>query len=105
MFRGTTPTFIFELDTDLDLTELSQVWVTIRDVLGRPFNWDISRVTIDNEHKRISLTLTQQETLQMIPGVGHVQIRMLMSGNVALTTFAEKILINPILKEGVITSE
>lgn len=103
MFRGTTPTFIFELDTDTDLTTLSQVWVTIQDVLGRQTTWDINRVTIDNEHKRISLTLTQQETLPMIPGIGRVQIRMLTNEGVALTTYCEKIPINMIIKEGVIT--
>lgn len=105
MFRGTTPTLIFELDTDLDLTAMSQVWVTIKDALGRPFNWEIDRLTLDNEHKRITLALTQQETLAMIPGIAHVQIRMLTSDGVALTTYVEKFPLHMILKEGVITNE
>lgn len=103
MFRGTTPTLIFELDTDLDLTSLSQVWVTIKDAFGREFTWDITKVTLDNDHKRITLTLTQAETLIMIPGIARAQIRMLTTDGVALTTYVEKFLLNTILKEGVIT--
>ena len=41
MTRGTTPTFIFKLDTELDLTTLTQVWVTIIDGRDNKKDWDI----------------------------------------------------------------
>lgn len=103
MRRGTTPTFIFQLDSpDLDLTTLSQVWVTIDDGRNEPTTWDISSVTIDNENKQISLYLTQEETLSLATGVARVQIRMLTTDGVAIATSYSNIEIHDIIKKGVI---
>lgn len=103
MRRGTTPTFIFQLDTpDLDLSTLTQVWVTIDDGRNEAKTWDISSVTIDNDQKQISLFLTQAETLALSTGIAKAQIRMLTSEGVALATTYSTIEIHDILKKGVI---
>ena len=103
MYRGTTPTFLFELDTAVDLSSMSQIWVTIRDGARIKHNWDITRVTIDNEHHTIGLWLSQQETLEMHPGIGAAQIRFLTTGGSAFTTERTQIYISPTLKGGVIS--
>ena len=101
MYRGTTPTLIFKLDTELDLTTLTQVWVTIQngDV---QYTYDITRVTIDNEEKTLSVSLTQEETLAYKKVISLVQIRMLTSDNKALATKEVDFNIHNVLKGGVI---
>lgn len=101
MYRGTTPTLVFKLDTELDLTTLTQVWVTIQngDV---QYTYDITRVTIDNEEKTIAVSLTQEETLALKRVVSNVQLRMLTSADKALATNIVQININNVLKGGVI---
>ena len=103
MYRGTTPTFVFELDTTtLDLSSMVQIWVTIQDGNKVKHTWDISKVTIDNDNKTISLYLSQEETFAMAAGVGHVQIRMLTDEDVALTTTIEIVNLNNVIKGGII---
>ena len=103
MYQGTTPTFIFELDTPIDLSDMSQIWITIRDGLGFKHNWDKTRTTIDDENHKISLFLSQQETLSIKPGLGAVQIRFLTNGGIALTTERKMITIATTIKGGVIS--
>ena len=102
MYRGTTPTFVFQLDSDIDLSGLAQIWVTISDGSGYKKTWDITNVTIDNVKKEIMLTLTQEETLALALGNALVQIRFLTSDDVALTTACTTLNIQDVLKEGVI---
>ena len=102
MYRGTTPTIIFKLNTDLDLTTLTQIWVTMQDMNDSQYTWDIDDVTIDNTGKTISLPLSQEETLVLSNGMATVQIRLLTSENKALATNVAMIDINNILKDGVI---
>lgn len=101
MYRGTTPTLVFKLDTELDLTTLTQVWVTIQNG-DTQYNFDITRVTIDNEEKTIAVSLTQEETLALKRVVSNVQLRMLTSADKALATNIVQININNVLKGGVI---
>ena len=103
MYRGTTPTFIFQIDTPIDLSSMEQIWVTIRDGARIKHNWDITRLTIDNEEKTIGLWLSQLETLAMHPGIGVAQIRFLTTGGSAFTTERTQINISPTLKGGVIS--
>ena len=102
MVKGTTPTFVFQLDsTTLDLTALSQIWVTVDDS-REVKTWDINSVTVDNEHKTISLYLSQAETLALRTGLARVQIRMLTSDGASIATTCSTITINDVLKKGVI---
>lgn len=103
MYRGTTPTFIFQLDSDtIDLSNMSQIWVTIRDGAGLKHNWDITSVTVDNTNKYVCLFLTQEETLTMEPGIGAAQIRFLTNGGIALTTEKVTLGISKTIRGGII---
>lgn len=101
MYRGTTPTLVFKLDTELDLTTLTKVWVTIQNG-DTQYNFDITRCTIDNTEKTIAVSLTQEETLALKRVVSNVQLRMLTSSDKALATNIVQININNVLKGGVI---
>ena len=103
MHQGTTPTFIFQLDTPIDLSDMQQIWITLRDGLGCKHNWDITRAEVDNEEHQVSLTLTQAETLAIKPGIGAVQIRFLTNGGIALTTERKMITISATIKGGIIS--
>lgn len=103
MYQGTTPTLVFQLDTPIDLTNMAQIWITLRDGLGCKHNWDISRTTVDNEKHEIYLTLTQAETLRVKPGLGAVQIRFLTNTGIALTTERRMVTIAATLKGGIIS--
>ena len=103
MRKGTTPTEVFELDTpELDMTTLTEVWTTITDAVGKAKTWDITRATINDEYKTISITLTQEETLAFTPGLATVDIRMLTSDDKAIATDYSTIEIHDTQKGGVI---
>lgn len=100
MYRGTTPTIQVNL-SNVDFTNVSELWFTISQ-LGRPIiNRDLDEVTI--EDTAISVTLTQEETLALRANANtRLQIRILMADGCAMATPAVKLDVNGILKDGVI---
>ena len=73
MYKGTTPTFILTINTDLDLdTDTSEVWVSVKDFGGTVYNWEKTDLEIDENE--ISLTLTQTETLAFAAGLAEIQV-------------------------------
>ena len=105
MYRGTTPTLIFRLiNPNLDLDDVVECWVTIK---GFQHNrtWVKDEVTFDNEHKTVTVPLTQEDTLGFSEGLVKAQIRFLLDNGGALATTIVETNINEILKNGVITNE
>lgn len=105
MYRGTTPTLYLELETELDLSGISEMWVTfcsptieITKYLSK------NEITFDNETKKVTVTLTQDETLKMYAGEVEVQIRFRIGdeNGLAYATDTAKIDVQKVLKEGVI---
>lgn len=97
MIRGTTPTLTFELPFAAD--EIDEGYITIAQ-RGRP-NMDIpiSRCTADGNV--LTLTLTQEETLQLRAALAEIQLRVKVDESVLaseMITFD----VGAILKEGVI---
>ena len=106
MIRGTTPTEVYKIDnTDVNLSDCKQIWVTIVDWSTKEFTWDLSRLTIDNTEKTISLTLTQEETLAFTPGGAYAQLRFLYNDDSAFASKRIGFNIEDVKKGGVITSE
>ena len=105
MYRGTTPTLIFNLskNSDLDFDDLTEIWITLK-LKTYSKTWEMTECVLDNEEKTITITLTQEDTLKM-PSTEHMkaQIRFLMNDGTALATNIVDVNINDILKEGVIT--
>lgn len=101
MYRGTTPTLYLELDTELDLTNIAEMWVTFKSPtveLTKTF----SEVAFDTETNVITVTLSQEETLQLFNGTVDVQVRLRTQSNLAYATDIVGVEIGRILKEGVI---
>lgn len=104
MIRGTTPTETYTIKgaSNLDLTRCAQIWATITDKRGNDYTWGRDRLVVDNENKTISLTLTQEETLDFVAGEASVQIRFLYDGGEAFATKPLKFAIENARREGVI---
>lgn len=103
MWKGTTPTFIFTLVTNLDLSTVTECWTTIKDSAGTLHNWTLSDVIIDPAEKTVSLSLTQSEINNFATGLAQCQIRLLFSDGKAVATKIGIIEINDTLKSGVIS--
>lgn len=101
MYRGTTPTLFLELDTELSLTDISEMWVTFKTSTVEVTK-SLSDVTIDDENKTIVVSLTQEETLKLYNGNCEVQVRFRDESDLAYATTIANVNIGRILKEGVI---
>lgn len=104
MYRGTTPTLTFDLSENkgLDLANVSVIWVTL-EFNKYEHTFETDRCSIDTTNKKITITLTQEETLEMpVTSKMQAQIRMLLVNGAALSTNIAIIDVNEILKEGVI---
>ena len=101
MYRGTTPTLYLELETELDLSNIAEMWVTFKSATTG-FTKTLNEVVFDNETKVITVTLSQQETLQLYKGKCDVQVRLKTSADLAYATDIADVEIGRILKEGVI---
>lgn len=103
MYRGTTPTLIFDLSANKTLVfdNFDEVWVTLKKGVYE-VTWDLAKCVLDSVAKTISITLTQEETLALPKPVVNAQIRILLNNGSALATNIAEIDVNEILKEGVI---
>ena len=106
MIRGTTPTEVFKVTNpsgdSIDLLACKQIWITMVDHKGREFTWDIERLTIDDDEKTISLTLTQEETLALAVGRAQIQLRFLTADDVAFASMPSAIMVYDVRKGGTI---
>lgn len=101
MYRGTTPTLIYNVNSNLDLNGMLQIWVTLKNLMyEKTFGKD--NIIIDNENKTITVELSQEDTLLFNGKEVNTQIRFLDSTGKAYASNIEKIELNNILKEGVI---
>lgn len=101
MYRGTTPTLYLELDTELDLSNLAEMWVTFKSPTVE-ITKTLSEVAFDSETNVITVILSQNETLQLFNGKADVQVRLRTSDDLAYATDIVDVEIGRILKEGVI---
>ena len=101
MYRGTTPNITFNINTELDLTEIAEVWVTFKSGIGDvEKTYDSSDVFIDAEHKKITVVMTQEDTLSFGQGQVYVQIRMRMNDDLAYASDVKGMTMNGILRDG-----
>jgi len=95
--RGTTPTNVF--DVDADLTSATLIYITYAQdgrVVIEKTGSDISVTST-----KLTVTLTQEETLKLHEGIVEVQWRYIVGG-VAGASGVKKIPVKKILKDGVI---
>lgn len=101
MYRGTTPTITFKINSDLDLTDIAECWVTFKAHIGdKTETFDKTDLIIDAQEKTITVAMTQEETLFFKEGRIFVQIRMRMNDDLAYASDIKEMTMNGILKDG-----
>lgn len=106
IIRGTTPTVVFNVKTELDLSDIVELWITFKpksaDPRHRDMTYTLDDVTIDPILKTISLFMSQEDTLAFNEKPYNVQIRLRTSDDLAYASSIIEEPIGKILKDGVI---
>lgn len=101
--RGTTPTITIHVPEDVDLATASEIWVTLKQqpkILTKKLTTGTALITGSD----ISINLTQAETLQFQAGAGGlIQVRILLSGGLALASQIERVNIYDVIQAGEIS--
>ena len=105
LIRGTTPSIEILVKTEIDLHQASEVWIYISQNGKVKVDKKIDAVTFDYEHRKMTITLSQEDTLNLKEGDALFQIRLLLQDSTALATIAKKTIIREVYKGGVITPE
>ena len=103
MYRGTTPTLVFTVTPELDLSALAEAWLTIRQA-----EVEITHSLPDlvPTEGGFSVTLTQAETLGLSASASYrVQLRALTGAGQAMASNILSLPVGGILKCGVIGSD
>ena len=97
--RGTTPTHVF--NTSLDLTGATKLYITYAQRGANLIEKDLEDCTVTSSS--VTVVLTQEESLKLDPkSEVEIQIRALISGDVAVASNIIKTEAGKILKGGVI---
>lgn len=102
MFRGTTPTITFSVNSTLDLTTITDVYITMTSKHGdKVREFTIDDVTVDAVESKIYLSLTQEDTLYFEGGkTVRIQLRLKdADGNAYASNIIEN-RFDDILKDG-----
>ena len=106
LIRGTTPTIVINVKTEMDLTQITAVWVYIAQQNKVKVDKKLSDVSFNYEERQIIVTLSQEDTLALKADVDTLfQIRLLLVNETALATVASKITVKEVYKQGIIEVE
>lgn len=100
MYRGTTPVLEIHVDTEMDFGDIERLWLIFK-TSTREVTRELDTLTLNNEEKTITCTLTQEETLKFANNsVVEVQLRGLNRGGVAWASDIGSVNADRILKDG-----
>lgn len=105
LIRGTTPTIIIDVKSEIDLHQVVAIWVYISQQNKVKVDKELSDVTFDYENRKITVLLSQEDTLNLRAGDAIFQIRLLLSDDTALATLENRVTVKEVYKGGVITEE
>lgn len=105
LIRGTTPTILITVKTEVDLTQVTAIWVYISQQNKVKVDKQLDDVAFNYEDRQIIANLSQEDTLGLRTGEALFQIRMLLENGTALATIASKVKVIEVYKGGVITEE
>lgn len=103
LIRGTTPSIEISVQTEIDLHQVSEVWIYISQQKTVKVDKQIDDVTFDYENRKMTVKLSQDDTLGLKAGDALFQIRLLLEDGTAVATIASEISIYEIYKQGVIS--
>lgn len=101
MTRGTTPTLVIKVKSELDLATIQKLWITIEQYDNEK-TFTLDDVEINASEKTMSLFMSQEDTLALKAGYADFQIRGLTDDEKAFASSIKRIDVERILKEGVI---
>lgn len=81
MYRGTTPTLSFTINSELDMDTIVDVWVTFQGIGTNKFSLTKKIDDLVIEDKTISISLTQEETLSFKGSETEVQLKFLFDNS------------------------
>lgn len=105
IIRGTTPSIVFHVNTELDLAKVAEIWITFKAKYGAEVNektFTMEDVVIDAANSNISLFMSQEDTLDFSDTPHNIQIRLRMNDDLAYASSIIEEPIGKILKDGVI---
>lgn len=101
MYRGTTSTFDINI-SDVDLTEVAEMWVSFGTENNPIVNKTLSDVTISGS--TVTVPLTQEDTLTLKAAQKtYLQIRILLNNGEAIASPMKRVDVYAIIKDGVIS--
>lgn len=99
MYQGTTPTLVLNVEgAELDT---ATCYVTIRNQGGEMITK--SGAELDVSGNEIAVRLTQEETLQLRPGLVNIQVRWIDAHGNAMASNIARVNVNAVLLKSVIT--
>lgn len=105
IIRGTTPTININVETEIDFSQISNIWVYISQMGLVKVDKVMQDTVLKPEESVISLKLSQDDTLKLVKGDALIQIRLLMADGTALANIADHFTVEEIYKDGVIGGE
>lgn len=101
MVRGTTPTIVYNINSEINLNDMVQIWATFKSKT-KEVTLDITKLEVDNDKKVVIARLSQEETLQFHDESVETQLRLLSGDGKAYASLPKRLKVNNILKGGVI---
>ena len=104
MYRGTTPTLTFKANFDLDtIINLTIVFKQGGEIKLKKYLEDCE---VDTENKNISVTLSEDETIEFIPNKDlHIQIRIRFEDGTVISSKVMTSYIDDILEEDILQED
>lgn len=101
MIRGTTPTLKLKLN-GIETSRLASVYVTIKQGEKEVTKTNDDGIVAESESV-LSVPLAQEDTLTFSQGYVYIQLRAMTTDDLAIASKTRLVLMDDILKEGVIT--
>lgn len=98
MIRGTTPTNVYNVDADL--TSASAIYITYQQGGKTIFEKELSDITV--EETKLTVSLTQEDTLALKEGEVRIQIRAKFPDGQVVASYIITTHSTAVLKDGVI---
>lgn len=98
MTRGTTPIHVFL--TDVDLSEATEIYISYSQRNSVQIEKALADITVEPD--KLTVTLTQEETLRLECRTVEIQIRAKLPDGRALASNIMTTMVNPVLKGGAI---
>ena len=99
--RGSTPYLICTIQEEFDYSSIKTAWLTL---------WQNDKIILDKVTEDLTITrntinilLTQEDTLAFVAGnMAEIQLRLLTDTDTAYVSQKEKVMVDGIIKDGVI---